>query len=197
MRSKSQQKRILALKDEPPSVSTLREGVEMRRLCVWCDGWERDPNLGFSCCAPDGDGPYHQQVKPETLVGAARRAARREAYQFVRELADAPIRRIAIENPVGFLSTAWRKPDQTIHPWQFGHDASKATCLWLKGLPKLKPTNELPGGRKARRGNQTGSGQNNLPPTPDRWKKRSLTYPGIAQAMAEQWGSYVIRSYAA
>lgn len=134
------------------------------------------------------DGPYHQKVKPETLVGAARRKARVDSIAFVKALAGAPIARIAIENPVGVLSTAWRKPDQTIHPWQFGHDASKATCLWLKGLPLLMPTDELPGGRKARRGNQTGSGQNNLTPSPDRWKKRSLTYPGIAAAMADQWG---------
>lgn len=134
------------------------------------------------------DGPYHQKVKPATLVGAARRQARAEAYEFFMELWNAPIPRIAIENPVGVMSTLFRKPDQTIHPWQFGHDASKATCLWLRGLPPLQPTDELPGGRKARRGNQTGSGQNNLPPSPDRWKKRSLTYPGIALAMAAQWG---------
>lgn len=171
------------------------------RDVLW-DGWDlmiAHPPCTYLTIAAEwayGDGPYHQQVKPETLVGVARREARRQAYEFVKELADAPIRRIAIENPVGILSTIWRKPDQIIQPWQYGHDASKATCLWLKGLPKLKPTNELPGGRKARRGNQTGSGQNNLPPSPDRWKKRSLTYPGIAQAMAEQWGNYVIRSYA-
>jgi hypothetical protein len=132
-----------------------------------------------------GDGPYHQQVKPGTLVGAARRAAREEAVAFVKALHDAPIARVAIENPIGALSTMWRKPDQTIQPWQFGHDASKATCLWLKGLSKLEPTSILPGGSKARRGNQTG--QNKLPPTADRWKLRSLTYPKIAAAMAEQW----------
>ncbi len=135
-----------------------------------------------------GDGPYHQQVRPGTLVGAARREAREEAVAFVKALHDAPIAKVAIENPVGSLSTLWRKPDQTVQPWQFGHDASKATCLWLKGLSKLEPTSILPGGAKARRGNQTGSGQNKLPPTPDRWKIRSLTYPGIAAAMAEQWG---------
>jgi len=136
-----------------------------------------------------GDGPYHQRVKPETLVGAARRQAREEAVRFVRALADAPIPRIAIENPVGILSRVWRRPDQTIQPWQFGHNASKATCLWLKGLPPLEPTDVLPGGRSARRGNQTASGQNNLSPGPERWKIRAQTYQGIADAMAAQWGS--------
>jgi len=136
-----------------------------------------------------GDGPYHQKVKAGTLVGAARRAARDEAVAFVSTLWDAPIARVAIENPVGALSTAWRKPDQTVQPWQFGHDASKATCLWLRGLPPLAPTDVLPGGTAARRANQTGSGQNKLPPTADRWKIRSLTYPRIAAAMAAQWGN--------
>lgn len=112
-----------------------------------------------------------------------------EALDFVRLLLDAPIPRIALENPVGCISSRIRKPDQIIQPWQFGHDASKATCLWLKGLPLLQHTEVLPGGRQARRANQTASGQNKLPPSADRWKLRSLTYPGIAKAMAEQWGT--------
>lgn len=111
-----------------------------------------------------------------------------EALEFVRLLLDAPIPQIALENPVGCISTRIRKPSQVIQPWQFGHDASKATCLWLKGLPLLQPTDVLPGGREARRANQTASGQNRLPPSKDRWKLRSLTYPGIAAAMAAQWG---------
>lgn len=115
----------------------------------------------------------------------------KDAAAFVMMLADAPCPRIAIENPVGFLSTFWRKPDQIIQPYQFGHDASKATCLWLKGLPELEPTEyvipRMVNGRP-RWGNQTDSGQNKLGPSPDRWAKRSLTYPGIAKAMAEQWG---------
>lgn len=98
------------------------------------------------------------------------------------------IPKICLENPVGRISSAFRKPDQIIHPWQFGHDASKKTCLWLKGLPLLKPTSILDGGVKARRANQTPSGQNKLGPSPDRWKLRSITYQGIADAMAEQWG---------
>ena len=112
-----------------------------------------------------------------------------EALAFVRLLADAPIERIAIENPIGALSTRWRKPDQIVQPWMFGDDASKATCLWLKGLPALQPTDVLPGGKTARRANQTASGQNKLGPSPDRWKIRSVTYHGIADAMATQWGN--------
>ena len=110
------------------------------------------------------------------------------AVAFVKQLMDAPIPQIAVENPIGVLSSRIRKPDQIIQPWQFGHDASKATCLWLKGLPKLTPTNVLPGGKAARRANQTASGQNRLPPSPDRWKLRAATYHGIAAAMAAQWG---------
>ena len=108
-----------------------------------------------------------------------------KALDFVWSLFAAPIPRIALENPVGIISTVVNKPDQIIQPWQFGHDASKRTCLWLKGLPLLKPTREI---RKARYANQTPSGQNNLPPSPHRAKDRSRTYPGIANAMAEQWG---------
>lgn len=111
-----------------------------------------------------------------------------ESLDFVRLLLKAPIPAIALENPIGIISTRIAKPDQIIHPWQFGHDASKATCLWLKNLPLLEPTDVLPGGRKARRANQTASGQNKLPPSTDRWKIRSKTYQGIANAMAEQWG---------
>lgn len=94
--------------------------------------------------------------------------------------------KVCVENPVGRLSTHWRKPDQYIQPWQFGHDASKKTGLWLKGLPPLRPTNIL---TKERYANQTPSGQNNLGPSKDRAKIRSITYQGIAEAMAEQWGS--------
>lgn len=108
-----------------------------------------------------------------------------EAFHFVLTLSQTYIPRVAIENPIGCLSTKWRKPDQIIQPWMFGEDASKSTCLWLKGLPKLTPTNII---KKERYANQTASGQNKLPPSPDRWKLRSVTYKGIAEAMAEQWG---------
>lgn len=113
-----------------------------------------------------------------------------EALEFVRLLWEAPIPRIAIENPIGCISTRMCKPTQIIQPYQFGHDASKSTCLWLKGLPKLVPTEDVPPrivSGKRRWSNQTDSGQNRLSPSKDRWKIRSTTYPGIAQAMASQW----------
>lgn len=107
-----------------------------------------------------------------------RAALTEEALEFVKILMEAPIERIAIENPIGCISTRIRKPDQIIQPWQFGHGETKATCLWLKGLPKLMPTNVVEG--RSQRLWKLG-------PSPDRWKIRSITYPGIAQAMAEQW----------
>ena len=117
------------------------------------------------------------------------RAAKTEdALQFVRQLLAAPIAKIALENPVSCISSRIRKPDQIIQPWYFGDDASKKTCLWLKNLPLLRQTNRLEGDAKTRRANQTPSGQNKLGPSPDRWKLRSITYPGIAAAMADQWG---------
>jgi hypothetical protein len=111
-----------------------------------------------------------------------------EALQFVAQLLAAPIAKIALENPVGVISSRIRKPDQIIQPWMFGEDASKATCLWLKGLVPLVPTNII---KKDRYANQLESGQNNLPPSKDRWKIRSKTYRGIAEAMAQQWGGLV------
>ena len=104
-----------------------------------------------------------------------------EALEFVQTLMDAPIPRIAIENPISVISSRIRKPDQIIQPWQFGHGETKATCLWLKGLPKLTPTNVVEG-REAR--------VHRMPPGPDRWKERSRTYQGIAEAMASQWGCH-------
>ena len=117
-----------------------------------------------------------------------RAAMTQDALAFVRLLLTAPIERIALENPVGCISTQVRKPDQVIQPWQFGHPESKTTCLWLKGLPRLVPTRVLDKPASGRWENQTASGQNRLGPSEDRWKLRSLTYPGIAQAMADQWG---------
>lgn len=115
-----------------------------------------------------------------------------DALNFVRVLLAAPIERIALENPISVISSRIRKPDQIITPYQFGHDASKKTCLWLKNLPGLTPTKmvepRIVNGRK-RWGNQTDSGQNRLGPSDDRWKIRSETYVGIAEAMAEQWGT--------
>lgn len=103
----------------------------------------------------------------------------REALEFVQALMDAPVRRICIENPISIISSRIRKPDQIIQPWQFGHAETKATCLWLKNLPHLKPT-KIVDGRDAR--------VHRMPPGPNRWKERSRTFEGIAQAMAEQWG---------
>jgi len=101
------------------------------------------------------------------------------ALDFIRMLMKLPIKKIAIENPIGIISTKIRKPDQIIQPWQFGHGETKATCLWLKNLPKLKPTH-IVSGREQR--------IFNMPPNKDRGKNRSRTYLGIADAMAEQWG---------
>jgi hypothetical protein len=110
-----------------------------------------------------------------------------EAATFFIKLALANIPKIVIENPIGVMSGFYRKPDQIIQPWQFGHPESKATCLWLKNLPLLKPTNILPL-RKIWE-NQTPSGQNKLGPSEDRWKDRSRSYKGIAEALASQYGT--------
>lgn len=119
-----------------------------------------------------------------------KRQEQADALEFVRWLMELPIPRIAIENPVGLISTAIRKPDQIIQPYQFGHEARKTTCLWLKNLPLLKPTKLVGQGEI----HTTKSGRRlpkwyNLPPGPDRWKVRSATFPGIATAMADQWGA--------
>ena len=102
------------------------------------------------------------------------------AVEFFMALVNASVRRIAIENPIGIMSTRYRKPDQIVQPWQFGHGETKATCLWLKNLPPLRPTNIVEG-RHAR--------VHREPPSEHRWKNRSRTLPGIATAMADQWGS--------
>lgn len=107
-----------------------------------------------------------------------KRAEQAESLDFVRRLLDAPIPRIALENPVSIISSRIRKPDQVIQPWQFGHGEVKATCLWLKNPPKLVTT-EIVDGRHAR--------VHLMPPGENRWKERSRTYPGIAKAMAAQW----------
>ena len=103
----------------------------------------------------------------------------KKALLFVRMLMDANIEKICIENPISIISSKIKKPDQIIQPWQFGHGETKSTCLWLKNLPKLQPTHIVPG--RADRIHK-------MPPGPDRWRKRSITYTGIAEAMAEQWG---------
>ena len=108
-----------------------------------------------------------------------KRHEQEEALWFVRQLLAAPIPKIALENPISIISSKIAKPTQIIQPWQFGHGETKATCLWLKGLPPLTPT-DIVAGREAR--------VHKMPPGPDRWRERSRTFEGIAQAMAEQWG---------
>lgn len=164
-------------------------------------GWDlmiAHPPCTYLTCSAEWaykDGPYHQKVKPGTLVGAERREARELAIDFVRRLHDAPIPKIAIENPVGVLSKRLREPDQFIQPYEYGDSASKKTCLWLKGLPPLKPTGlavprlaQSGKGYALRWDNQTDSGQNKETPGADRWKVRSTTWQGWADAMAQQWG---------
>lgn len=109
-----------------------------------------------------------------------RQQEQQEALDFVQWLMNAPVARIAIENPIGVISTCIRKPDQIIQPWMFGHGETKATCLWLKNLPKLQPTNIVSGRKPA---------CHYVPPGKERWKVRSRTYTGIAKAMASQWSS--------
>lgn len=121
-----------------------------------------------------------------------------EAIRFFMACINAPVPRMAVENPVGIMSTLYRKPDQIIQPWMYGHPESKATCLWLRGLPMLRATDVLtatrwrttPGGKRVPQwDNQTASGQNKLGPSPDRGEIRARTYQGVAEAMAKQWGS--------
>lgn len=116
-----------------------------------------------------------------------------EALDFVRVLLAAPIPRIALENPIGCISTKIRPYDQTVQPYQYGHDASKTTCLWLKNLPPLRPTGfvepRMVNGKRRWSNQCDNGGQDKLPPSADRWKIRSLTYQGIADAMADQWGN--------
>jgi hypothetical protein len=167
------------------------------------DGWDlmvAHPPCTYLCSS----GLHWNKRRPE------RAQQTEEALEFVQYLMAAPIHRIAVENPIGAIGTRIRKADQTVQPYQFGHDASKQTCLWLKNLPPLRPTQmveprlvccgmvvsdkygcpncEGENTAKPRWANQTDSGQNKLPPSADRWKIRSETYSGIAQAMATQWG---------
>ncbi len=154
------------------------------------------PTCTYLTCSAEwayGDGPYHQKVKPGTLVGAARRQARENAIADVLRIDSLPIEFKAVENPIGVLSSRWRKPDQIIQPFQFGDDASKRTGLHLTNLPQLEidPALRCPGrmvNGVERWSNQTDSGQSNVGPSETRWKDRSKTYPGISNAFALNWG---------
>lgn len=119
------------------------------------------------------------------------RVRRNKAIAFFMAMVEVNVPRVAVENPIGIMSTRYRKPDQIIQPWQFGEPESKATCLWLKGLPKLVPTKILPLPACGYWQNQTPSRQNKLGPSPDRAANRARTYQGIADAMANQWGEEV------
>lgn len=134
----------------------------------------------------------HWNSRGRIVDGRARSELTEEGLEFVRQLLAAPIQKIALENPISCISSRIRKPDQIIQPYQFGDDASKGTCLWLKNLPLLMLTGPFIPPRivngKRRWANQTDTGQNKLPPSKDRAMLRSITYRGIAQAMAEQWG---------
>ena len=133
---------------------------------------------------------YHPPCTHLSVSGAKhfkdKQARQIGALYFVRALLDTPVDHIALENPISVISSRIRKPDQVVQPWQFGHGETKATCLWLKGLPKLMPT-EIVDGREQKIWK--------LPPSADRAKLRSKTFEGIARAMAEQWGDYVLSSF--
>ena len=178
-------------------------------LKILDDGWDlmiAHPPCTYLCSS----GLHWNKRRP------GREAETIRAMGFVMALMNAPIGRIALENPIGCISTRYRKPDQIIQPWEFGHDASKSTCLWLKSLPPLRPTQIIAptsygckcghrfeydlgkygcpnccadnGPAKPLYSNQTCGGQNGLGPSDTRAQERSRTYPGIAEAMAGQWG---------
>lgn len=148
-------------------------------LPVLGDGW--DLIIAHPPCT-------HLAVSGERHFEAKRADGRQQqAIEFFMAMVNAPAFHIAVENPVCIMSSIYRPADQTIQPWMFGHGETKATCLWLKNLPRLKPTNIVPG-REQR--------IHLMPPVPDRWKERSRTFQGIADAMAQQWGDAILNGYA-
>lgn len=164
------------LPTEQPGNHTVGNVIDMIEL-----GWDLaifHPPCTYLCSS----GLHWNKRRPE------RSAKTEEALKFVEELLNADIPKIALENPIGCISSRIRKPDQIIQPWQFGHPESKSTCLWLKGLPPLIPTEVLCLPESGRWDNQTPTGQNKLGPSDTRWMERSRTYPKIALAMADQWG---------
>lgn len=160
------------------------QGDVLEHLGERWDGMIAHPECTYLTVANNGP-----MARGCSLYSAAEAQRRRSgAKDFFMAMINAPIPHLAVENPVGVMSSAYRKPDQIIQPWHFGDDASKKTCLWLKGLPKLVETNRLAGDDKTRRANQTPNGQNNLSPSETRKADRARTYQGIADAMAAQWG---------
>lgn len=156
----------------------------------WWDLMIAHPPCTYLCSSG-----LHWNKRGRLVEGRPRQELTEEAIELCEELMSAPIPYIAMENPIGCLSTRYRKPDQIIQPYQFGHDASKSTCLWLSNLPCLVPTQYVPprivDGKK-RWSNQTDSGQNKLGPSDTRWAERSITYTGIAEAMAQQWTEAIV-----
>jgi len=171
---------------------TVREAFSKLGYDAWsCDILETEiPGNHLQCDVREilGDGWDMMIAHPpctHLAVSGARwfkdkKVEQAEALEFVRLLLNAPIEKIALENPISIISSHIRKPDQIIQPWQFGHGETKATCLWLQNLPKLQPTNIVEG-REQRIWK--------MPPGENRWKERSRTFEGIAQAMANQWGN--------
>ena len=157
-------------------------------LPLFSQGWDlliAHPPCTYLCGANAG----HMRHGCSLYTAEQAVTMRDDAARFFMAMVNAPIDRIAVENPVGCMSSRYRKPDQYLQPWQFGDPESKKTCLWLKNLPPLKPTNVLPLPECGHWANQTPSGQNKLSPSADRWRLRSKTYQGIADAMARQWGA--------
>ena len=177
---------------------TVRDAFIARGHDAWsCDLLPTDvdgPHIHGDVTEILGDGWYLMVAHPPctALCVSGNRyyagtPARVEALEFFRMFLDAPIERVCVENPGGVVSSSIRQPDQYVQPWQFGHPESKKTGLWLRGLPVLQETDPLPLPDCGYWSNQTPSGQNRLGPSEDRWKVRSATYAGIAEAMAEQW----------
>jgi len=177
--------------------ATVRDAFRARGHDAWsCDmlATEGDPRWHIrgdvlDMLHEDWDlGIFHPPCTDLAVSGARHFAAKKAdgrqdaALDFVRALLEAPIPHIALENPISIISSRIRKPDQIIQPWQHGHGETKATCLWLKNLPKLVPT-DIVDGREAR--------VHRMAPGPNRWKERSRTLSGVASAMADQWGGYL------
>lgn len=173
---------------------------KLRELGWWPDLAIFHPDCTFftvSAAWAFGPGPYHQKVKPGTLTGQARKDRQAQDLKGIHRIARLPIRTKIIENPIGMLSSLWQKPSDIVQPYEFGDDASKATCFWILDkdgsrimakLPRdptklILPT-ERPNGKRYW-SNQTDTGQNRLSPGADRWQKRADTYPGIASAIVE------------
>lgn len=156
-------------------------------LAVLANGW--DMLIAHPPCTYLASSGLHWNTRPGN---GWRKLLTDRAIEFARRLLECGIERVALENPIGCLSTHLGRPNQIIQPHQFGHDASKATCLWLRGLPLLRPTQHVKPSRvvngRPRWSNQTDGGCNRLAPSPDRARVRSWTYEGIAEAMADQWG---------